>query len=241
MLPLFSPSSSVQFFRVQTRRMQAFDFLATVLDLGLTEIDEAQAAIDQAIDIVGERDFVLDTRGIVKLAAGKVKEVENDFRRSIASGRSTDKLFQVAQALDEQSRTDEARETFQLAQRMGNLKNILHPMKFAACQRTPKQYQRAAAVLFPISWCEPCSWVGIEAQASGTPIIGTRYGYLPELVRDGETGFLVDTVKEAAAATDRIGELDPGACRANVEARFSVQVMAAGYERVYRTLIGETD
>ena len=104
-----------------------------------------------------------------------------------------------------------------------------------------KQYQRAAAVLFPISWCEPCSWVGIEAQASGTPIIGTRYGYLPELVREGETGFLVDTLQEAAAAVEQVGEIDPQACRANVQARFSAEVMAAGYEQVYRKVIGEED
>jgi glycosyltransferase involved in cell wall biosynthesis len=108
-------------------------------------------------------------------------------------------------------------------------------------KKLAEQYQRAAAVLFPISWCEPCSWVGIEAQASGTPIIGTRYGYLPELIREGETGFLVDTVKEAAAAVDRLGELDPRACRANVQARFSVQEMAAGYERVFRKVIGQED
>ena len=101
-----------------------------------------------------------------------------------------------------------------------------------------RQYRRAAAVLFPISWCEPCSWVGIETQASGTPIIGTRYGYLPELIREGETGFLVDTTEEAAAAVDRVGALDPRACRANAEARFSVRVMAEGYERVYRKVIG---
>ena len=94
-------------------------------------------------------------------------------------------------------------------------------------------YQRAAAVLFQITWCEPCSWVGIETQSSGTPIIGTRYGYLAELIRDGETGFLVDTIDEAAAAVKRLPEIDPQACRANVEARFSVQVMAEGYERVF--------
>jgi glycosyltransferase involved in cell wall biosynthesis len=103
------------------------------------------------------------------------------------------------------------------------------------------EYQRAAAVLFPISWCEPCSWVGIEAQASGTPIIGTRYGYLPELVRDGQTGFLVDTVAEAAAAAGRLDRIDPRACRANVEARFSSQVMAEGYESVFRKVaVGRT-
>jgi glycosyltransferase involved in cell wall biosynthesis len=95
------------------------------------------------------------------------------------------------------------------------------------------QYQRAAAVLFPISWCEPCSMVGIEAQGSGTPIIGTHFGYLPELVRDGETGFLVDTVDEAAAAVGRLGEIDPAACRANVEQRFSAPVMGRGYAEVY--------
>ncbi|HID78891.1 MAG TPA: glycosyltransferase family 4 protein [Planctomycetaceae bacterium] len=103
-----------------------------------------------------------------------------------------------------------------------------------------EQYRRAAAVLFPIHWCEPCSWVGIEAQASGTPIIGTRLGYLPELVRDGETGFLVDTIEQAARAVDRLDEIDPRACRANVEARFSAQTMAEGYEAVFRRLAGRT-
>lgn len=96
------------------------------------------------------------------------------------------------------------------------------------------QYRDAAAVLFPISWCEPCSMVGIEAQACGTPIIGTRFGYLPELIREGTTGFLVDTVEEAAARVERLGELDPAACRRNVEERFSPESMAAGYEAVYR-------
>lgn len=99
-------------------------------------------------------------------------------------------------------------------------------------------YQRAAALLFPISWCEPCSLVGIEAQASGTPIIGTRYGYLPELIQEGKTGFLVDTVDQAAAAVNRLGEIDPRSCRANVEARFSATAMGAGYERTYQKLLG---
>lgn len=96
------------------------------------------------------------------------------------------------------------------------------------------QYQRAAAVLFFISWCEPCSWVGIEAQASGTPIIGTRHGYLPELIQEGETGFLAGDLDEAVKAAGWVDQIDPAACRANIEARFSVQTMAEGYERVYR-------
>lgn len=103
-----------------------------------------------------------------------------------------------------------------------------------------RQYQQAAAVLFPISWCEPCSWVGIEAQASGTPIIGTRYGYLPELVREGKTGFLVDGVDEAVAAVARLDEIDPRACRTNVEERFSVETMAKGYESVFQQVSAVT-
>ena len=98
-------------------------------------------------------------------------------------------------------------------------------------------YRRAAAVLFLINWCEPCSMVGIEAQASGTPLIGTRYGYLPEIIRDGETGYLVDGVEQACAAVDRLGAIDPAACRRNVVERFSAPVMARRYEHVYRTLV----
>ena len=79
--------------------------------------------------------------------------------------------------------------------------------------------------------------VGIEAQCSGTPIIGTRYGYLPELIKHGETGFLVDSVEDAAEAVGRLAQIDPRMCRANVVARFSASVMAAGYERVYRKLV----
>lgn len=101
------------------------------------------------------------------------------------------------------------------------------------------EYQRARAVLFPISWCEPCSMVGIEAQACGTPIIGTRFGYLPELIREGETGFLIDTVEEAAEAVGKLDTIDPVACRRNVAERFSPRTMAAGYERVYHHVVAE--
>ena len=98
-------------------------------------------------------------------------------------------------------------------------------------------YRKAAAVLFMINWCEPCSMVGIETQASGTPLIGTRFGYLPEIIKDGETGFLVDTVDEAVGAVGRLDALSPADCRENIETRFSVPAMAKGYEAVYRSLV----
>lgn len=94
-------------------------------------------------------------------------------------------------------------------------------------------YRKAAGVIFFINWCEPFGLVAVEAQASGTPLIATRFGALPEIVRDGETGSLVDTVDEAVRACERLESIVPTACRQNVETRFSVDAMAAGYAAVY--------
>ena len=100
-------------------------------------------------------------------------------------------------------------------------------------------YRKAAAVLFMINWCEPCAMVGSESQACGTPLIGTRYGYLPEIIRDGETGFLVDTIEEAVEAVGKLDSIEPAACRKNIEQRFSTQTMGKGYEAVYQQLIAD--
>lgn len=99
-------------------------------------------------------------------------------------------------------------------------------------------YRKAAGVLFPISWCEPFGLVAVEAQASGTPLIATRFGALPEIIRHGETGFVVDSVKEAVAAVEKLTSISPAACRANAQSRFSAEAMARGYEAVYRSLAG---
>jgi glycosyltransferase involved in cell wall biosynthesis len=92
----------------------------------------------------------------------------------------------------------------------------------------------AAALLFPIQWPEPFGLVMTEAMACGTPVIAWRNGSVPEVVADGETGFIVDSVEEMASAVDRVGDLDPYAMRARVEQRFSDQAMVAGYEDVYQ-------
>jgi len=98
-------------------------------------------------------------------------------------------------------------------------------------------YRKAAGVLFMINWCEPFGLVAVEAQASGTPLIATRFGALPEIIREGETGFVVNSIKEAVLATERLGSLSPAACRANVESRLRDQAMAKGYEAVYDGLV----
>ena len=91
----------------------------------------------------------------------------------------------------------------------------------------------ASALLFPISWPEPFGLVMIEAMACGTPIIGFRQGSVPEVVSNGVTGLVVETVEQAAAAVSRINTIDRATVRATFERRFSVEVMAKNYEDTY--------
>ena len=99
---------------------------------------------------------------------------------------------------------------------------------------------RAAALLFPIQWPEPFGLVMTEAMACGTPVIAWRNGSVPEVVADGQTGVVVSSVEEMAAAVDRVGELDPRVIRERVQERFSAEAMVTGYERAYqRALAGE--
>jgi glycosyltransferase involved in cell wall biosynthesis len=99
---------------------------------------------------------------------------------------------------------------------------------------------KARAVLFPIDWDEPFGLVMTEAMACGTPVIATPRGAVPEVISDGETGFIVsveDYPSQAAAAIGRAAEIDPKACRRHVEQNFSKEVMVAGYERAFERVL----
>jgi glycosyltransferase involved in cell wall biosynthesis len=74
----------------------------------------------------------------------------------------------------------------------------------------------------------------IEAMACGTPVIALRQGAVPEVVDDGRTGFICDSVEEMVLSAGRLGEIDRIDCRRHVERYFSAQTMADGYEAVYR-------
>ena len=93
---------------------------------------------------------------------------------------------------------------------------------------------QAYAMLHLIGFDEPFGLSVVEALACGTPVIAYRRGSMPTLIRDGVTGFVVDTPQEALAAIGRVGEISRAACRADVAARFGVERMAAEYEAVYR-------
>jgi glycosyltransferase involved in cell wall biosynthesis len=96
---------------------------------------------------------------------------------------------------------------------------------------------KARALLFPIDWPEPFGLVMIEALACGTPVIAWPHGSVPEVIEEGRTGFLVETVSEAVAAVEKVGSLSREVCRRTFEQRFDASQMAAGYERLYQTLV----
>ncbi len=95
----------------------------------------------------------------------------------------------------------------------------------------------AYAYLFPIDWPEPFGLTMVEAMATGTPVIAYRAGSVPEVVVDGVTGFICDSVHDMVEAIPRVRALDRRACREHVERRFSAAAMAAGYEDAYRSLL----
>jgi glycosyltransferase involved in cell wall biosynthesis len=97
----------------------------------------------------------------------------------------------------------------------------------------------AMALLFPVDWPEPFGLVMIEAMACGTPVIARARGSVPEVMRDGVSGFVIETEEQAVEAVRRIPSLSRAACRAYFEERFSAARMAGDYLALYRALIKE--
>jgi glycosyltransferase involved in cell wall biosynthesis len=77
----------------------------------------------------------------------------------------------------------------------------------------------------------------VEASAAGVPAIAMDLGSCREVIKDGQTGLLVDNVTAAVRALGRISEIDRRACRSRVRQYFSIDTMVEGYERVYSTIL----
>ena len=94
-------------------------------------------------------------------------------------------------------------------------------------------YTGARALLMPIRWAEPFGMVMVEAMACGTPVIAFPEGSAPEVVIDGETGFLVDDEDAMAEAIGGSARSIVGAAERRCGERFDVASVVARYEEVY--------
>ncbi|WP_447555015.1 glycosyltransferase family 4 protein [Vreelandella sp. EE22] len=96
---------------------------------------------------------------------------------------------------------------------------------------------RAEALLFPIDWPEPFGLVMIEAMACGTPVIAWRNGSVEEVIEEGVTGFIVDSIDEAVAAVSRLPTLSRERVRERFLERFTAERMALDYIALYESLL----
>jgi glycosyltransferase involved in cell wall biosynthesis len=96
----------------------------------------------------------------------------------------------------------------------------------------------ARALLHPINFAEPFGLSVVEAMACGTPAIASPRGSMPEILRDGETGFLVPDIDGAVEAVGRLDMISRRRCREEAERRFSAARMVDDYLRLYRRVLG---
>ena len=94
----------------------------------------------------------------------------------------------------------------------------------------------AKALIFPTNWEEPIGNVTLEAMASGTPVITTNKGAMPEIITS-EVGFRCNTFEEFKEAINRIDEISPRKCRKRVEENFTAGIMARNYIKAYEKII----
>jgi glycosyltransferase involved in cell wall biosynthesis len=97
-------------------------------------------------------------------------------------------------------------------------------------------FARARALLHLNTIPERFGLVLAEANAAGVPVIAMNLGSCREVIADGRTGFLVNTVSDAVQALQRLPEIDRSVCRKHVRQHFSIETMVAAYERVYETI-----
>jgi glycosyltransferase involved in cell wall biosynthesis len=102
-----------------------------------------------------------------------------------------------------------------------------------------RQMGQVSGLLFPIQWDEPFGLTPVEAMAAGTPVIAFKRGAAEEVIRHGETGFLVEpnNCTQAAAQVDRLKDISRSFCRAHVEANFSLSRMLDSYEQLYQSVL----
>lgn len=92
---------------------------------------------------------------------------------------------------------------------------------------------KSLALVLPIDWPEPFGMVFIEALACGTPVLTCPCGSVPELLKDGVTGYIRKTVDELTAMVPELPAISRAGCRAYAKRRFDTRRMALEYVSIY--------
>lgn len=114
---------------------------------------------------------------------------------------------------------------------------------FLPTKELQQQLRQCRALLMTPRWIEAFGNVAIEALACGVPVIAYRRGGPAEIVRDGETGFLVepDSVTALVEAINRIDEIDRNCCRQQAETEYSLEALGDRFEAWFRDIMRSQD
>lgn len=106
-------------------------------------------------------------------------------------------------------------------------------------ERKVELLSSARALLFPLQYEEPFGLAVVEAMICGTPVVAYSRGAMPELIKDGVTGFLVkpDDIEGFADALRKVDRIDSRNCRNRVISNFTAAAMARNYENLFKEVI----
>jgi glycosyltransferase involved in cell wall biosynthesis len=118
--------------------------------------------------------------------------------------------------------------------------SISRYLKFHGMVGGTKKYNlltRSKAMIFPTLCEEPFGLVTIEALASGTPVISSENGAMPEIIKNGLNGFRCTDYKDYKIAINSISIIDPKVCRKTVKEKFNYLIMAQNYIEQYKAVL----
>ena len=164
------------------------------------------------------------------LIAGRIVP-EKGFKEAIQVAQQTGKRLYIAGPVypDQQGYFDQYIKPF--------LHDKILYLGYLEQEQLVRYYQKAEALLMPIQWEEPFGLTMVEAMACGTPVIALHRGSVPEIVKHGETGFVVHSIADMAEAVGHIPEISRAACRKHVEENFNLEKMVDGYEATFEKVL----
>lgn len=132
-----------------------------------------------------------------------------------------------------------ALEAQRLAVGLPNVRFEWLPQKPARVHHLVKRnlYRRAKALLYTVQFQEPFGLGQVEALSCGTPVIGTNFGSVPEVIEHGKTGYVCETMEDLRVACEEIDAIDLKTCREEAVRRFDRHVMARNYEAEYSAVL----